>query len=66
MPRVAAGIYATALWMMGQIEALAELADPNSDRGAIELDVRRAVKRRAVRTAASAEARLARTRKRTP
>ncbi len=60
--RVAIGIYATALWMMGRVEALADLADPQSDRGALELDVREAVKRRAVRSAASAAARLGRKR----
>lgn len=58
--RVAIGIYATALWMMGRLDALASLADPQHDRGALELDVREAVKRRAVRSAASAEARLGR------
>ncbi|HVH43766.1 MAG TPA: hypothetical protein VM925_15535 [Labilithrix sp.] len=58
--RVAMGIYATALWMMGRVEALDELADPKSDRGALELEVRDAVKRRAVRSAASIEARLRR------
>lgn len=63
-PRVAVGIYATALWMMGRTEALAELADPKADRGALELDVRQAVERRSVRTAASAEARLGRKTKR--
>src|SRR5260221_12725984 len=61
--RVAIGIYATALWMMGRVEALAELADPKTDRGALELDVRQALERRAVRSAASAEARLARGKK---
>lgn len=61
--RVAIGIYATALWMMGRVETLAELADPKNDRGALELDVRGAVSRRAVRSAASAEARLGRSKK---
>ena len=59
-PRVGVGIYATALWLMGRVQALPELADPAQDRGALEMDVREAVKRRAVRSAASAEARLAR------
>lgn len=58
--RVGIGIYATALWMMGRVQALADLADPAQDRGALEMDVRAAVKRRAVRSAASAEARLGR------
>jgi hypothetical protein len=59
-PGVAAGIYATALWMMGRAQALPELADPQQDRGALEMDVREALRRRAVRSAASVEARLAR------
>ena len=58
--RVAVGIYATALWMMGRVEALAELSNPKDDRGALELDLRAAIERRAVRSAASVEARLGR------
>lgn len=61
---VAVGIVATALWMLGRSQALADLADPASDRGALERDVREAMKRRAVRSAASAEARLGRKRMR--
>jgi transcriptional regulator with XRE-family HTH domain len=61
-PAVAIGIYVTALWLLGRVQALPELADPEHDRGALELDVRRAVKRRAVRTAASIQAQLARKR----
>lgn len=59
-PGVGIGIYATALWLLGRVQALPELADPRHDQGALELDVRRAVKRRAVRSAASIQARLAR------
>ncbi|MDB6042571.1 MAG: family transcriptional regulator [Gammaproteobacteria bacterium] len=59
-PGVGVGIYATALWLIGRAAALPELAAPGSDRGALESDVRDALKRRAVRSAASAEARLAR------
>ncbi len=59
-PGVGAGIYATALWLIGRVQALSDAADPNNDRSALELDVRAATKRRAVRTAASVEARLAR------
>jgi transcriptional regulator with XRE-family HTH domain len=44
----------------GRSSALAELAAPASDRGALENDVREAMTRRAVRSAASTEARLAR------
>lgn len=59
-PGVGAGIYATALWLMGRVNALPELASPANDHGALERDVRTAMKRRAVRSAASAEARLGR------
>ena len=58
-PSVSIGIYATALWLLGRIQALPELAYPEHYRGALELDVRRAVKRRAVRSAASIRAQLA-------
>ncbi|MEP7246981.1 MAG: helix-turn-helix transcriptional regulator [Gammaproteobacteria bacterium] len=59
-PGVGAGIYATALWLIGRVQALPEVADPKNDRAALEIDVRAAVKRRAVRSAASVEARLGR------
>lgn len=59
-PGVGVGIYATALWLMGRANALPDLAAPANDRGALESDVRTAMKRRAVRSAASAEARLGR------
>jgi transcriptional regulator with XRE-family HTH domain len=59
-PGVGAGIYATALWLMGTVAGLPELAAPAADRGALEGDVRRALQRRAVRSAASVEARLGR------
>ena len=42
------------------VSGLADLAAPAADRGALEGDVRQALKRRAVRSAASVEARLAR------
>src|ERR1700722_18669531 len=57
---VGMGIYATALWLIGRVAALPELAAPGSDRGALESDVRDALRRRAVRSSASAEARLGR------
>lgn len=59
-PGVGLGIVATALWLMGRVEALGAIAAPASDRGALERDVREATKRRAVRSAASIEARLRR------
>jgi hypothetical protein len=62
-PRVAVGVYATALWMIGRAQALPELAAPAQDQGALELDVRAAVKRRAVRSAASVQKRLAQVKK---
>ena len=59
-PGVSMGIYATALWLVGRIGAITEAAAPGNDRGALELDVREATRRRAVRSAASVEARLGR------
>lgn len=59
-PGVGMGLYATALWLIGRVAALSELAAPGGDRGALENEVRDALKRRAVRSNASAEARLAR------
>ena len=56
-PGVGVGIYATALWLIGRVAALPELAAPEADRGALESDVRAALHRRAVRAAASTQAR---------
>ena len=50
---VGIGIVATALWIIGRVQALPELAEPGKDLGALELDVRGAVRRRAVRSRAS-------------
>jgi transcriptional regulator with XRE-family HTH domain len=58
-PSVSIGVYVTALWLMGRVQALPELAEPKHDQGALELDVRRATKRRAVRSSPSIQARLA-------
>jgi hypothetical protein len=58
-PSVAVGLYVTALWMIGRAHALNELADPKHDLGALERDVRQAVKKRAGRSATSVAARLA-------
>ena len=57
---VAMGTYATALWLIGRVAALPDLAAPQHDQGALELAVRGAVRRRAVRSPASVEARLGR------
>src|ERR1044071_971159 len=56
-PGVGAGIYATALWLIGRVAALPELAAPAADRGALENDVRAAIRRRTTRAAASSRAR---------
>ena len=39
---VSLGVLATALWLIGRDSALATLATPQEDRGALELDVRQA------------------------
>lgn len=44
-PTVSAGIYATALWLIGRHDALAQLADPRDDRAALESDVSEARER---------------------
>ncbi|ALM84322.1 hypothetical protein ASB57_16320 [Bordetella sp. N] len=44
-PTVSMGVYATALWLIGRSEALAELAAPEHDKGALEQDVRIAMAR---------------------
>ena len=56
-PSVGIGIYLTALWLIGRDDALAELAAPQHDTGALELDVRAAVELGKARARASAEAR---------
>ena len=59
-PGVGIGIYATALWLIGRDGALADLASPENDRGALEQDVRTAVSLGKARAKASAAARLTR------
>ena len=44
-PSVAIGVYATSLWMLGRSRALAELAHPQGDLGALEQDILLAKKR---------------------
>lgn len=56
-PGVGMGIYATALWLIGCDGALAGLASPDKDRGALELDVRKAVALGKARAQVSAETR---------
>lgn len=57
-PSVAIGIVATALWLITRDGELRNLAAPEHDQGAIELDVREAMALGRARTQASAEARL--------
>lgn len=56
-PGVGMGLYATALWLMGRSGALATLAAPEHDRGALEQDIRAAVSLGKGRAQASAAAR---------
>lgn len=55
-PSVGIGIVATALWLIQRDGELRNLAAPEHDRGALELDVRQAVElgRRRAQTAAEA------------
>lgn len=57
-PTVSMGAYASALWLMGRVQALGDLASPATDLGALELDVRKARRPRPVRAPASISARL--------
>ncbi|MEO8752386.1 MAG: XRE family transcriptional regulator [Casimicrobiaceae bacterium] len=57
-PTVSMAAYASALWLIGRVQALGEIVAPGTDRGALELDVRTARKRGAVRSPASIEDRL--------
>ena len=59
-PGVGVGIYVTALWLIGRTGALPELAAPAQDMGALETDIRAALKRKPVRSPASIESRLRR------
>lgn len=60
-PTVRAGLYASALWMLGLSEGLAKLADPAKDMRVLEADVRQASQLRATRARTSRMARLVRT-----
>jgi transcriptional regulator with XRE-family HTH domain len=63
-PSVSVGVLATALWLIGRDAALASLATPLEDRGAIELDVRQAEALGRERAQATAQAKLQRASKR--
>ncbi len=59
-PTVSLGIVASALWLLQRDAELGNLAAPEFDRGAIEMDVRAALDLGRARALASAEARLRR------
>jgi Helix-turn-helix domain len=54
-PGVSMGVYAAALWVMGRADELPHLADPATDRGALELDIASARQRVAARRAGARE-----------
>lgn len=55
---VGIGIVATALWLIQRDGELGNIAAPEHDQGAIEMDVRAAIKLGRARAKASAEARI--------
>jgi len=57
-PTISVGIVASALWLMSRDGAIAELAAPSNDRGAVELEVREAEELGRARARASQEARI--------
>lgn len=57
-PTISVGILATALWLINRDGELGQLAAPEHDRGALELDVREAMQLGKARAQASAEARM--------
>ncbi|HVQ05947.1 MAG TPA: XRE family transcriptional regulator, partial [Burkholderiaceae bacterium] len=57
-PSVGIGIVATALWLIQRDGELRNLAAPEHDQGAIELDVREAIELGRSRAQSSAETRL--------
>lgn len=57
-PTVSIGIIASALWLINRDGALANLAAPEHDQGALELNVREAVALGLARAQASSDARI--------
>ena len=57
-PAVGVGIVATALWLIKRDGELGNLAAPEHDQGALEMDVREAVELGRTRAKASAETRI--------
>ncbi len=62
-PGVGIGIVATALWLIRRDGELGNLAAPEHDQGAIEMDIRAAVELGRSRAQASADARIGAKRK---
>ncbi|MEX3930054.1 XRE family transcriptional regulator [Paraburkholderia sp. BR10936] len=60
-PSVGIGIVATALWLIQRDGELGNLASPEHDKGALEMDIREAIDLGRSRARASAEARLHKT-----
>lgn len=50
---VSIGVYTTALWLLGLVGGLAELASPDKDKGAMEAIIREVTRVRATRKQAS-------------
>lgn len=57
-PGVSIGILASALWLINRDGELGQLAAPEHDQGALEMDVREAVQLGQARAQAAADARL--------
>jgi hypothetical protein len=57
-PSVSIGVVSTALWLINRDGELGNLASPEHDLGALELDVREAVELGQARAQASAEIRI--------
>ncbi len=57
-PSVGIGIVATALWLIKRDGELGNLAAPEHDQGALEMDIREAVELGRARAQSSAETRL--------
>ncbi len=65
-PSVAAGIYATALWLIGRDSELSKIASPEFDKGALELDISEAVALGQKRSRSAERSRAAREQKAKP
>jgi len=53
-PGVGMGVYAAALWLVGRVQALPELADPALDQGALQISIRETLGRSRSRKGAAA------------